>query len=391
MKFLHTADWHFGKKLYGYELLTDQVKAADTIIKIAEEEKVDAIVIAGDLYDRGIPSTEAVASFNKMIRKINLEKQFPLITISGNHDSGVRLEAGGPWFEHSQFYLYTKLSQAFSPITIKGCEDTEFFLLPYFEPIDARIYYRDQGEEIPDDELKSIGQCVEKVVKDMEKHFTPGKAHVLVAHFFASGSEPAGSETKVQVGGLENVSLPMLAAFDYVALGHLHDKDSLKNAEKIKYSGSPLKFSLGEANDTKGVRIVETVPGKPLAENFIEVEQPHEIVKITASFEELTDMNYYADINRENYIAIVLTDREIIPNMMNQLRKIYPKILEVTRQNGRYANQDKKRTRLNTKDVDPQEIISHFFSEIKGDEMTEKQKQWSTEALTVALKKQEAK
>ena len=153
VRFLHTADWHIGKKLHGSDLLNDQKESINQIIEIAEKEKVEAIVIAGDLYDRAVPAVEAVELLNQKLIEINLEKKFPLLAISGNHDSASRLATGQPWYRLKNFQLHTKMTQAFEPIEFV---DTQFFLLPYFEPMDASFYFQE--------EIRTIQQAFEKVI-----------------------------------------------------------------------------------------------------------------------------------------------------------------------------------------------------------------------------------
>ena len=248
MKFLHTADWHIGKKLHGFDLLAEQREAFKQILAIAKEEQVDAVVIAGDLYDRSVPAVEAVEIFNEMMIQMNLKEHFPVLAISGNHDSSTRLETGGPWFNQTQFHLNTRLEQAFQPIEI---DNTQFYLLPYFEPIAARLYFEDET-------IRTIQAAMEKVVAKMQESFLPNKKQVLVSHFFVAGSEKTDSETKLTVGGLDVVPTALLEPFDYVALGHLHGKNALQ-APNARYSGSPVKFSLSEMTQEKGVWLVETI------------------------------------------------------------------------------------------------------------------------------------
>jgi len=187
MRFLHTADWHIGKKLHGYDLLTEQRDAYRQIKAIAKAEKVDAVVIAGDLYDRALPSEEAVTALDDMLVDLNRQEHFPLLAISGNHDSGVRLGQGSDWFKSTAFYLNTRLEDAFTPVVMDG---TQFFLLPYFEPFAARQYFED-------DSLRTVAQAMQKVVAQMVAAFDPQLKHVLVAHFFAAGSTHTDSETQV--------------------------------------------------------------------------------------------------------------------------------------------------------------------------------------------------
>ena len=212
MKVLHTADWHIGKKLHGYDLLPDQAYILDQILKIAKEEAVEAIVIAGDLYDRSVPSEASVRLLNQTIADWNLTQQFPLLAISGNHDSATRLATGSPWFNQAQFHLHTRLEEAFTSVEMGN---SQFYLLPYFEPVDARIYFEDS-------ELRTIQQAMPKVIEKMQESFDRDKKHILVSHFFVAGSSKTDSETKIEVGGLDGINGKLLECFDYVALGHLH-------------------------------------------------------------------------------------------------------------------------------------------------------------------------
>ncbi len=247
MKLLHTADWHIGRRLHGFDLTDEQQNAFDQIERIAQAEQVDGMIIAGDLYDRRLPSEASVAMVDEMLQKLNLVDQLPIYAVSGNHDSATRLATGTPWFKSTQLYLHTELSQAFNPVELA---DTQLFLCPYFEPFDAQQYFKD-------DSLQHLDQAFKRVVLEMKKKFDPAKKHLLVAHFFAAGSSTTDSETNLTVGGLAAVPTDLLTDFDYVALGHLHGKDALQTPT-VRYSGSPVKFSLSEANQEKGVWIVDT-------------------------------------------------------------------------------------------------------------------------------------
>ncbi len=369
MRFLHTADWHIGKKLHGFDLLEDQKAAFDQILQIAKTEKVDAIVIAGDLYDRSVPAVEAIELFNQMVIEMNLQEKLPILAISGNHDSSTRLETGGPWFVQSDFYLHTRLEQAFQPIEMG---DTQFFLLPYFEPISARLYFENE-------EIRTIEQAMKEVVKKMTMHFDPEKAHVLVSHFFVAGSEKTDSETKLMVGGLDTVPLATLDVFDYVALGHLHGKNALQS-ETARYSGSPLKFSLSELNQTKGVWLVD-IDVQKLALEFKKIQPIRDIIQIEGSFKELISPEFYETIQKDDYLHVQLTDRSVIPNMMNQLRQVYPRIIGVERLYGREDQTAKKTTKAGLKKLAPNQLVEQFFSEVTGEEPTGQQQKWIKEQL----------
>ncbi|MBO0454739.1 exonuclease SbcCD subunit D [Candidatus Enterococcus murrayae] len=373
MKVLHTADWHIGKKLHGYDLLPDQAYILDQIKKIAKEEAVEAIVIAGDLYDRSVPSEDSVRLLNQTIVDWNLTEQFPLLAISGNHDSATRLATGAPWFNQANFHLHTRLQEAFSPIEMK---DTQFFLLPYFEPVDARIYFEDP-------ELRTIQAAMPKVIAKIKESFDPQKKHVLVSHFFVAGSSKTDSETKIEVGGLDGINGVLLEDFDYVALGHLHGKDALKMAN-ARYSGSPLKYSLSEKDQAKGVWIVETETG---AFSFRELTPLHEVQELQADFEKLLTPSFYSTIDRENYLSILLEDRAVIPNLMNQLRQVYPRIIQVERANGFETAVETRLKTENIKEKSPIALTEEFFTEVSQNELTPQQKNWIEEGLHSILKK----
>lgn len=373
MKVLHTADWHIGKKLHGYDLLPDQAYILDQILNIAKEEAVDAIVIAGDLYDRSVPSEDSVRLLNQTIADWNLTEHFPLLAISGNHDSATRLATGAPWFNQSNFHLHTRLEEAFTPVEMGN---TQFYLLPYFEPVDARIYFEDS-------ELRTIQAAMPKVIEKMQESFDPTKKHILVSHFFVAGSSKTDSETKIEVGGLDGINGSLLEDFDYVALGHLHGKDALKMAN-ARYSGSPLKYSLSEKDQTKGVWIVDTATAEF---SFRELIPLHEIQELQASFTELLAPKFYTEVNREDYLSILLEDRAVIPNLMNQLRQVYPRIIQVERANGFETSVETRLKSENIKEKSPIALTEDFFIEVSQNELTTKQKKWIEEGLHMILKK----
>ncbi|MFV0560705.1 MAG: exonuclease SbcCD subunit D [Enterococcus sp.] len=371
MRFLHTADWHIGKKLQGYDLLEDQRKVLEDVLQIAKEEVVDAIVIAGDLYDRGVPPVDAVQMFNEQMVQWNLKEGFPILAISGNHDSSTRVSVGTSWFKHSAFFLNTQLKEAFEPITIK---DVQFFLLPYFEPVAARLYF-------DDDSIRTIDQAIVPVLEKMREKFDSTKKQVLVSHFFVSGSTRSDSETKIEVGGLDGIPGELLNDFDYVALGHLHNKNALQQ-ENARYSGSLLKYSLSEINQTKGVWIIDTEEQR---REFREVAPLHELIEVTASFDELLQPEFIKTIDKEAYLQVYLTDRAIIPNMMSHLRRIYPRILGIQRINGREIRDVKQKQ---TKQIrNPQTMATDFFSVMTGEPLTNNQQNWLDQALQEAIER----
>lgn len=360
MRFLHTADWHIGKKLHGFDLLAEQKDAFSQIKQIAAEQKVDAIVIAGDLYDRAIASEDSVAVLNEMLKELNLQENYPLLAISGNHDSAIRLETGSDWYQATKFYLKTKFADAFEPVTL---QDTQFFMLPYFQPQMARNYFQDES-------LKNLSEIMKKVVANMEQQFDPAKKQVLVAHFFAAGSSHTDSETMLEVGGLNPVPVDLLEKFDYVALGHLHDKNAIKHPF-IHYAGSPVKFSTSEAQTQKGVWIVDT---DPYQATWFPLEPLNDIHVLEKSFAELTAPKLYRHIPKDDYVAVRLTDRAVIDDVMNKLRHYYPRIISLARVNGRESlvAEENNDTQVN---LDPLKLFESFFEKMTDEKPTQLQKQ----------------
>ena len=246
VKFLHTADWHIGRKLQGKDLLEDQQYVMNNLISKIDETKPDFLIIAGDLYDRSVPSKEATTLLQELLVKINIECNIPIFAISGNHDSRERLAIGEAWFSKHKFYLHTRLDQSFDKITF---EDTDIYLLPYFEPFEAREYFEDAT-------LTTHNSATKRVIDEIYKNIDMSKTNILVAHTFVSGGLETDSEREISVGTVENVAVEIFEKFDYVALGHLHNPNAIKE-ERIKYSGSPMAYSFSEAPQTNGMRLVE--------------------------------------------------------------------------------------------------------------------------------------
>ncbi|MHA8263530.1 exonuclease SbcCD subunit D [Lactobacillaceae bacterium Melli_B3] len=369
MRLLHTADWHIGRRLHGFDLTDQQRDAFKQIEQIAKAEEVDGIIIAGDLYDRSLPAEQSVAELNQMLKQLNLHDHYPVYAISGNHDSATRLSIGSEWFRDTNMYIHTKVEQAIEPIELA---DTQLFLLPFFDPFQVRQF-------LQDDRIQHLDQAFDALVAEMRTRFNPNKKHVLVSHFFAAGSATTDSETKLTVGGLSAVPVDHLSNFDYVAMGHLHGKDAI-HADHVQYSGSPVKFSLSEASQMKGVFIVDT--NDVTERKFVPIKPSRDVVQLTDTFEHLIDPDYYEQINLDSYVGITLTNREQIPNLMAQLRKIYPHIIELKRQNGYDAQLNYHGERGATiRQRDPIELLEQFYQRVTQKELTDQQLKWSKESL----------
>lgn len=364
MRILHTADWHIGRGLAGFSLLDLQWRTFAQLRRVAREQQVDAMIIAGDIYDRGLASEAAVDTVNGMLKTLNLEDKLPLLVISGNHDSAPRLATGRDWFSATGMHLNTKLEEAFIPVVMGNCQ---FFLLPYFEPREAAEYFDDP-------ELKGVAAATAAVVKKMQAEFTPGMRHILVGHFFAAGSTHSGSETTVNVGGLDAVPVDVLAPFDYVALGHLHNRHAL-NAPKIQYAGSLLKYDVSETQQKKGCYIVDT---DTMQRTFIEIPQSPDFVHVTGSFADIIAGKVPAGVDPGDFIQVTLTDTQVIPDLMDRLHKVYSKCIGVDR---------KTRVQLGTpvhnfdKSLDPMSLLGQFYADTMARPMTPGERTWAEKTL----------
>lgn len=362
MRFLHTADWHLGKQLHGYSLGEEQVDAFNQIEQLALQHHVDAVVVAGDIYDRGIASEKSVQLGNQMFARLNREDHFPLLVISGNHDSAPRLATGAQWYADQGFTLRTTLTECLSPVTIG---DTQFFLLPFFGLPAARNFL--------DQPVKTVDEAVGQLVARMQANFDPTMHHVLVAHFFANGSARTESETPLEVGGLGPVSLPQLECFDYVALGHLHTHTALRHPQ-IKYSGTPVKFSVSEAHDQKGCWLVDTTAG---TQEFLPLTPLHDVVVLRDKFATLVGPDH-PHLDPETFVAVRLTDKGIIPDAMNQLRQFYPRIIEMTRVNG-MAAAPRKMKKVNR--TAPMDVLADYYQDVAGEPLSSTQQKIATTVL----------
>ena len=362
VKFLHTADWHIGRKLQGKDLLEDQQYVMNNLISKIDEIKPDFLIIAGDLYDRSVPSKEATTLLQELLVKINIECNIPIFAISGNHDSRERLAIGEAWFSKHKFYLHTRLNQAFDKITI---EDTDIYLLPYFEPFEAREHFEDAT-------LTTHNSATKRVIDEIYKNIDMSKTNILVAHTFVSGGLETDSEREISVGTVENVAVGIFEKFDYVALGHLHNPNAIKE-KRIKYSGSPMAYSFSEATQTKGMRLVELTK-EIFTEEFISLEQKRKLHNISTTYEEVFTKVFQQNFDCKNdYFSMELSGMEGVTDPLPRIKEYYPNTLILKQKRNNNSDSEIKFDKeMLTKS--PLELIEGFYNEQTGSELTVGQK-----------------
>ncbi len=362
VKFIHTADWHIGRKLQGVDLLSDQEYVLENLIENIKENDLDFIIIAGDLYDRSVPSRESTMLLQKLLVEINIENKLPIFAISGNHDSRERLAVGEAWFSKHDFYLHTELKQVFNKIEYK---DADIYLLPYFEPYEARQYF-------DDDSLITHNSATKRVIDEIYKNIDETRVNILVAHTFVAGGLETDSEREISVGTVENVAVEIFEKFDYVALGHLHNPNALGN-EKIKYSGSPLAYSFSEAKNTKGYRLVD-ISKNNLKEEFIELQQKRKMHNVVADYSEIFSKKFQEKYNyKEDFFSMELSGLEGITDPMPRIKEFYPNTLQLKSKNKKEIdnrNIDNKEIFTKT----PLELIESFYRDEIGEELSKKQR-----------------
>ena len=330
MKILHLADLHIGKIIYEQSLLEDQEYMLKQIEKIIEKEKIEAVLISGDIYDRSIPPADAVEVLDKFLNNLIKILKVKVFIISGNHDSKERLNFGSKIFENDGLYIQTTYNGKIRKVELD--EKINIYMLPFIKPIELRQYFENEKIETYNDAIKNIIEN-EKLDKT--------KINILMAHqFVTSGTtnpETCESET-INVGGLDNVDASNFSEFDYVALGHIHGPQKI-GEEKIRYSGTMLKYSFSEVNHHKSVVIIEIKNGK--VDFKLEPLIPlRDMRKIQGPIEELLKKENYEGTNQQDYIKAVITNEEAIYDAIGQIRKIYPNTLSLDILNSKSYNSD---------------------------------------------------
>ncbi|MCU7558646.1 exonuclease SbcCD subunit D [Macrococcus capreoli] len=313
MKIMHIGDLHIGRTINQHVLLEDQKELLDQIIHQVDKEQIDVLVIAGDIYDRSIPSKEAMQLYEAFILQINMTRQIPVLAVSGNHDGAERLGHAKSYFRQHHYYLSTALDDCFTPVTI---ENTCFYLVPYIEPASARIYFDDET-------IRTHHDTYQAIIQRIEQQLDYTYCNILVSHLFVAGGEVTDSERDLVVGTIENVPKALFSAFDYTMLGHLHTPDAIKD-DKVYYSGSIMRYSFNEVGQRKGYRIFDTEE-KTVTFQPLKAKRDLEVGKGT--FEDA--MHLRLNVNQDAYLKLELSEMEAVNDPMTKLKTIYPYLLEL--------------------------------------------------------------
>ena len=380
MRFLHTADLHIGKRVNEFSMLEDQEYILRQILKTADKEQVEAVLIAGDVYDKQVPSAEAVRLFDWFLTQLNSRK-LPVFVIGGNHDSVERLSFGAQIMEESGVYLTQSYDGKVVPVRLEDeYGSVNLWMLPFLKPAMVKRFF-------PEQDIVTYQDALETVIGNME--LNREERNLLIAHQFVTGAVTGGSEDSVEVfvGGVENVDASVFADFDYVALGHIHRAQSA-GGEQIRYSGTPLKYSFSEIRHEKSVTIAELKEKGSLTVHQEPLKPLHDMREIRGSYEELVLRENYQGPDLEDYLHVILTDENDIPDVIGRLRSIYPNIMKLDYDNQRTRRNQELMKEEAAVEQSPMELLGQFFLQQNNQEMSPEQTEYAR-TLMETIRKEE--
>ena len=366
MKLIHLSDLHLGKRVNEMPMTDDQAYILLQILQIIDEEQPDAVMLCGDIYDKSIPSAEAVTLFDDFLCRL-VKRQLPVLIISGNHDSPERLAFGNRLLEHAGVHISPVYSGTTQSVTLTDSHgDVTFWLLPFVKPAHVKRFFPDSGIESYTDALRV---AVENMGVD------PTGRNVLLTHQFVTGAATCESE-EISVGGSDNVDASVFENFDYVALGHLHGAQNI-GSNRIRYCGTPLKYSFSEEHHHKSVTVVQLEEKGSLTITLRPLHPRRDLRSIRGSFEEIST----AREGSSDYLHIILTDEDDIPEAVGRLRSLYPNLMKLS-----YDNTRTRTSRIidGAQDVQrktPLELFEELFELQNNQPMSDRQRSFARELI----------
>lgn len=373
MKLIHLSDLHIGKRVNGFSMTEDQRYILREIIRIIADEKPDCIAIAGDVYDKPVPSAEAVEAFDDFLVRL-AALDIPVFIISGNHDSPERLSFGNRLMDSAGIYLSPVYNGDIEPVSIEDEHGpVDVFMLPFIKPVHVRKAFSDEAESIVS-YTDAVRTAVDHMPVDKERR------SILITHQFVTGAQRCESE-ELSVGGSDNVDASVFDDFDYVALGHIHGPQDMVDG-RIRYCGSPLKYSFSEAGHHKSVTVAEIGSAGNVDIHEIPLTPLRDMTELKGTYDELTAKSFYKDTGwKNNYIHITLTDEEDVPEAVARLRVIYPYLMKL--------DYDNRRTRSGVTITDtscsekrsPLDIFADFYEMQNDMPMSDEQSDFVTRLI----------
>lgn len=360
MRFVHISDFHLGKLLFQQNLLEIQADLLNQITNYLVENNIDVLIMAGDIYDRSVPSNEAVEVLNDFLSSLILKHHKKVLMIAGNHDSAARLNFASGLLKYEGLYIEAHLQKEMKPIVIDG---VNFYLLPFFKPSYYRYLYGDEN-------IITYQDAFQAYLK--KQNIDYNKPNVLITHQFIAGNKEivrSESEVILSVGGSEIIDVSLVKQFDYVALGHIHAPQKISK-DTIRYSGSLMRYSFDEVKQQKSIVDV-TIVDKKVSFKLVELKPKQDLIKFSGLFDEIMQL----ENNHHDFIAVELLDTTIIPNAIDYLRTKFTNVLQIT-----YPNLTSQQIKNNTKadlgfeKLSPLELFEQFYQKIKGIPIDDKAK-----------------
>ena len=370
MKLIHLSDLHIGKRVNEISMLEDQEYILLQILQIIDDEKADALLICGDVYDKSVPSAEAVTLFDDFLCRL-AQRKIPVLIISGNHDSPERLAFGNRLLELGGIHISPVYDGQIRSVTLTDEHgEAVFWLMPFIKPTHVKRFYPDEGIETYTD---AVRVALEKMPVDTSKR------NILLTHQFVTGSVTCDSE-ELSVGGSDNVDAAVLEAFDYVALGHIHGPQNI-GSNRIRYCGTPLKYSFSESGHHKSVTVVNLGAKGSLELQLRPLNPRRDLRQLRGSFAQLTDKGFYQGTATHDYLHIILTDEEDVPEAVGQLRVIYPNLMKLSYDNTRTRTNQTVDGAEDVQRKSPLELFDELYQLQNNQPMSERQRSFTLELI----------
>ena len=363
IKFLHLSDLHLGKRVNGFSMLEDQRHILRQVLSAVEAEKPAGVLLAGDIYDKSVPSAEAMELFDELLYQLSL-LDTQVFVISGNHDSPERVAFGGRLMNTSGIHLAPVYNGEIAPCVLEdGDGPVDVYLLPFLKPAHVRRFF-------PEEDIQSYTDALRVAIAHMKVN--PEHRNILVAHQFVTGADRCESE-EVSVGGLDNVDACVFAPFDYVALGHIHGPQNI-GSERVRYCGTPLKYSFSEARHRKSITVVTLDADGAVSLDTIPLHPLRDLVELKGSYQELTFRGFYQGTSwQEDYVHVTLTDEEDIPDAIGRLRTIYHNLMKLDYDNTRTRRTATIDPAQGETPRDPLDLFSDFYQQQNNQPMSPEQ------------------
>ena len=351
-------------------MLEEQEYILSKILDIIDEEKPDAVMIAGDVYDKPIPSTDAILCFDAFLTRL-VRRNVMIFAIAGNHDSPERLSFGAGLFQQSHVYFAPVFQGEISPVTLKDKYGTvNIYMLPFVKPPQVRARF-------PQDVIADYNDAVNTIIQ--HSNINRQERNIMLSHQFVTGAIQSESE-ELSIGGLDNVNASAFDCFDYVALGHMHRPQSVERDE-IRYAGSPLKYSFSEASNKKSVTVVDAKEKGRIEIRELPLRPKRDLVEIKGNYNDLVAKSFYEPLNTEDYFHITLTDEEDIIDVVKKLQVIYKNLMKLDYDNIRTRNNQTIENLNSINEKSPLELFASFYEIQNNKPLNEEQSALSTSMI----------